>query len=96
MKLNEKIMMKVYATALGLVTTIAAHKAMDVAWKLATGEEPPEPGDPEVPPVTAFTWALASGLGIGAAQLAVNRFTARKILERGGDPDPKPAVIKVG
>ncbi|WP_203566565.1 DUF4235 domain-containing protein [Aestuariimicrobium ganziense] len=78
MSTSEKLLNKVYAAAIGGVVTLVTQKILAQAWKLATGEEPPEPTNPEVPATTAFVWAMASGVGVGAAQLAIKRMNARR------------------
>lgn len=82
MTTSEKLLNKVYAAVLGAVVTLITQKLMSQAWKLATGDTPPEPTDPEVPATTAFIWALASGAGVGAAQLAMKRLNARRAWTR--------------
>ncbi|MBX7475167.1 DUF4235 domain-containing protein [Streptomyces sp. MAG02] len=45
----EKILWKVYAGALGAVTTIVSQKVVEGVWKYVTGdEETPQPDDPEI------------------------------------------------
>lgn len=73
MALTEKIMWKVYAGAVGAVTTIVAQKLVTKIWEASTGDVPPDPNDPEVPLTQALIWAAASGLGVGMAQLVMNR-----------------------
>lgn len=73
MALTEKIMWKVYAGAVGAVTTIVAQKLVTKVWEASTGDVPPDPNDPEVPLTQALIWAAASGLGVGMAQLVMNR-----------------------
>lgn len=76
MNASQKVLWNIYAGAIGAITTLVAAKAVGKAWELATGEEPPRPEDPDVPLRRALTWAIASGLGVGVAQLLVNRFAA--------------------
>jgi hypothetical protein len=78
MTTSEKLINKVYGLAVGAVVTMLTQKLIKAGWKVATGEEPPEPTDPEVPATTAFIWALASGVGVGAAQLLTKRMNARR------------------
>ena len=75
---TQSLVWKIYAGAVGAVTTIATQKLITQVWKMVSGEEPPEPNDPDTPLYLALTWAIASGIGIGATQLMVNRFTARQ------------------
>lgn len=74
MAMTEKVLWKIYAGALGAVTTIVAQKVVTKIWEATTGDEPPDPNDPDVPLTKALIWATASGLGVGVTQLAMNRF----------------------
>jgi hypothetical protein len=74
MKVSEKIAV----AALGTAVTYVAHRALTGAWLALTGEEPPDPHDPDVPTVVALTWALASGLGLGVAKLLVARHASKR------------------
>lgn len=78
MAMTEKLMWKVYAGALGAVTTIAAQKIVTQVWVASTGDTPPDPNDPDTPLKQAVIWAVASGLGVGIAQLSMNRFMQRR------------------
>jgi len=78
MTTSEKLLNKVYVGVIGAVVTLLTQKLISKMWKLATGDEPPEPTDPEVPATTAFIWALASGVGVGAAQLATRRLQNKR------------------
>lgn len=75
----EKILWKVYAGALGAVTTIVSHKVVEGVWKYVTGDdETPQPDDPEVSTTKALSWALASGIGIAGSQLLMHRFVNKR------------------
>lgn len=78
MKLTEKIIWNVYSGVLGALATLIAQKLITKAWTVATGEEPPDPNDPETPGFQAITWAAASGLGIGVTQIMLNRYVQRR------------------
>lgn len=75
---SQNIAFRVYAGVLGAVTTIATQKLVKAAWKVATGDNPPDPNDPDVPATEAAIWALASGLGLGVSQVVLNRFMGRR------------------
>lgn len=77
MGFTEKIVWNVYAGALGAISTIAAKKLLTKAWEVATGDEPPDPNDPETPMTYALIWSLASGVGVGVTQLILNRYMQR-------------------
>lgn len=77
MDITEKVVWKIYIGVVGTVTTIAAQKLITFAWKQVTGDEPPSPTDPDTPLRVAATWALASGIGIGATQLLTARLAAK-------------------
>ncbi|WP_432557479.1 DUF4235 domain-containing protein [Granulicoccus sp. GXG6511] len=70
---------KIYAALIGAATTIAAQKALTKVWEIVTGEEPPEPGDPDTPLHLAITWASASAIGVGTAQLLTNRSVLKRM-----------------
>ncbi|MGJ6979046.1 DUF4235 domain-containing protein [Aestuariimicrobium soli] len=95
MKLTDKILLKVSAAILGTVATVATQKLLASGWEFVTGEEPPEPGDPEVSAGAAFSWVLASAVGYGLSQLAVQRATARMTTKRGGLPKAHPLQFKI-
>lgn len=92
---TQGLVWKIYTGVLGAVTTIAAQKAVSKAWKLSTGSEPPEPGDPDTPLHLAMTWALASALGVGVVQLLTNRYTARRFRSQFAEADAKAEKIKL-
>ena len=56
---------------------IAARKAMNTSWKVATGKEPPQnPADPDVSLGEAVAWAVVSGVAIGVARMLASRGAA--------------------
>jgi hypothetical protein len=75
----SKIGNKLAFAALGAISTMVVQRGLTALWNSLTGEEPPDPNDPEVPTVIALTWAIASGIGLGVVQLLVNRFGVRKL-----------------
>jgi hypothetical protein len=89
MNLSKRLVWSVYATILGTLAATVAAKAVSTVWELSTGDEPPEPNDPEVPLRRALTWAIASGIGVGVAQLMVNRFAAAGWAKVMGTPAPR-------
>lgn len=78
MALTEKLMWKFYAGAIGAATTIVAQKLVTAAWEASTGDTPPDPNDPDTPLTQALIWAIASGVGVGVAQLVANRYVHRR------------------
>lgn len=97
MGLTQGVVWKIYTGVIGAVTTIAAQKAVTKVWEIATGEEPPEPGDPDTPLHLAASWALASAIGVGTVQLLTNRFTARRLRENfpGVDAEVDHVTVRV-
>lgn len=89
MNTSQKLLWSFYTAGVGALTTMLAAKAVNKAWELATGDTPPEPNDPEVPLRRALTWAVASGVGIGLAQLLMNRFAASQWTKAMGTPAPR-------
>jgi hypothetical protein len=49
---------------------------------VATGQEPPNPEDPDVPTLKAVTWFVSSGVGVGLIQLFLGRHLARRRIIR--------------
>ncbi len=86
---SQKLLWNLYAGGIAAGTALVAAKAVQAAWRLVTGEEPPEPSDPETPLNQAIIWALASGLGIALAQLLMNRLAADQWTKAMGTPAPK-------
>lgn len=95
MKVSSKLVWSIYMAVFGTVTTIAAQKSLEASWKAITGDKPPLPTDPDVPLRQAATWALASGIGIGATKFAVTRFAASRWAKDMGTRAPKIPGIKV-
>lgn len=89
MTVSQKMLWNLYAGVIAAGTAIAAAKAVEGAWRLATGEEPPEPNDPDTPLRQALVWAVASAIGIGLAQLLTNRFAAKSWVRATGTPAPR-------
>lgn len=88
MNTSQRLIWNIYAGIVGAITTVAAAKLVSKVWELTTGDEPPLPNDPEVPLRRAITWAVASGLGVGLAQLLMNRFAANQWTRIMGTPAP--------
>lgn len=77
MAVAQKLFWKLYAGAIGAVSTIVAHRLLKAGWKLVTGNEPPSITDPDTPVLEAMTWALASAVGIGVTDVLIQRMAAR-------------------
>lgn len=94
---SEKLLWKIYAGVIGAIATIAAQRLVKVGWKIATGDEPPKPTDPQTPVVEAVSWALASGVGVGVTQLLTQRMLAKRwAVEMGGStPDAPKIKVKI-
>lgn len=76
--ISKNLSFKVYAGVIGAVTTMVSQRLVSALWKASTGDTPPNPNDPDVPATEAAIWALASGIGLGATQLVMNRFLGRR------------------
>jgi uncharacterized protein DUF4235 len=81
---------RVMAGAAAFAGGWVARKAITVAWKKATGKEPPaNPESPEVELAEALGWAVVMGVGIEVARLLATRAAARR-WERGTGELPAP------
>ena len=74
----QTLVERLAAAALSALVAIVAGWAIKKTWTLVTGSEPPNPEDPEVPARQAVTWFLASGVGVGVAQLLFHRSVAKR------------------
>jgi len=90
---SQKLLWNVYAGAVGALTAVVAQKAVRGMWKIATGQEPPDPNDPATPLNEAVAWALAGGIGIGVAQMLMNRFAATRWQAVMGRPAPHTSKV---
>lgn len=71
------LMWRVVGTGSAVVAAAAAQRGLTVAWKAATGKEPPTiPEDPDTEWRDAVAWALLSGAAIGLARLFATRKAA--------------------
>lgn len=75
----NNVLNKVFAGLIGAATTFLIQKSIETSWVAITGEEPPDPTDPEVPTAVAVSWAVASAIGLTVSQLLVNRLTANRL-----------------
>lgn len=78
MKQPEPMVWRLYGAATTAITALIAHRLISQAWRLATGEQPPDPNDPAVPFGEAAAWMISIGVGAGVAQLGVNRHLRRR------------------
>ena len=87
---QEKLLWKVAGGLTAAVAAIAAKKAVDLAWRAATGgkEPPANPEDPETTWGEAVAWALLSGTAIGMARLLAQRSAAKMWIRRTGSLPP--------
>ena len=77
--MDKIIVEKVYSVLVSTVVTFLAGFALKKVWTFVTGSEPPDPEDPDVPVRRAITWFLASGVGVGVAQLLFHRSMAKRM-----------------
>jgi len=93
MTMSQRLLWNIYAGAVGALTAVVAQKAVRGAWKVVTGDEPPDPNDPATPISEALIWALAGGIGIGMAQLLTNRLAADRWEKSMGMPAPSTSKV---
>jgi hypothetical protein len=76
-KNNGKVGYKLMATFASVAGAFAARKVLQLAWKTATGKQPPaNPEHPEVTWAEAVGWAVVSCAVIGVARMAAQRKVA--------------------
>jgi hypothetical protein len=72
-----KLGYKVMAMVATLIGALVARKTLALAWKTATGKEPPaNPEHPEVTWAEALSWAVVSGAVVGVARLIAQKKVA--------------------
>ncbi len=69
---------KIVAGMLGGAATFVVQKLIRASWKTITGDEPPNPSDPEASTVAAVSWVAASAVGVAVAQVLVQRLVAKR------------------
>lgn len=74
---------KIVAGALGAVATFAVQKLIRSSWKQITGNEPPDPDDPEASTMSAVAWMAASAVGVAVVQVLARRFAANRYAKVG-------------
>jgi len=77
--MDKVIIEKVYTTVMSAGLTFLLGLAIKKAWVKLTGTEPPDPEDPDVPTHQAISWFIASGIGVGLAQLIVSRQVHKRL-----------------
>lgn len=75
---------KLIAGAIGVAAAFAAQKSVTLGWRSMTGQEPPDPNDPEVPAAQAIAWVVASAIALGVAQVVANRLAQRQLEKAAG------------
>ncbi len=83
--MDKAIIEKIYTAIATALISFAAGFALKKIWAKATGSEPPDPEDPDVPTKQAVGWFLVSGVGLGAIQLLISRTIHRRVRTMGLD-----------
>lgn len=78
MDISQKVGWNLYSTVVAVGAAAVTKKAVESAWEFVTGEEPPEPNDPDVPTGQAIAWVVAVAVGVGLSQVLINRFAAKR------------------
>lgn len=73
MAIGDSLLYKAYTLLTRTLVTVGVHQVLTKTWGFVTGNEPPEPTDPEVDARTAVLWALSSAAGVAVAQVVAQR-----------------------
>lgn len=65
---------KIAAAVMGALATFAVQKLIRGSWKQITGQEPPNPTDPNASTASAVAWVAASAVGVAVVQVLAQRF----------------------
>jgi len=80
----------VFSLVSALGAAAIAKKALDTAWRAATGKHPPEnPADPDVQMGEAVAWAVASGTFVALARMLAQRRAASYYRRSAGHLPPQ-------
>lgn len=80
----------VFSLVSALGAAAIAKKALDTAWRAATGKHPPEnPADPDVQMGEAVAWAVASGTFVALARMLAQRRAAHYYRRSAGHLPPQ-------
>jgi hypothetical protein len=80
----------VFSLVSALGAAAIAKKALDTAWRAATGKHPPvNPADPDVQMGEAVAWAVASGTFVALARMLAQRRAANYYLRSAGHLPPQ-------
>ena len=75
---GHEIGWKVVGGLTAVVAGLAARKAVETGWRVATGKEPPtKPESPHHTWTDAAGWAILSGIAVALARLAATRKAAQ-------------------
>jgi hypothetical protein len=85
----DKLGWKVIGGLSAVIASSVARKAVEGAYKGATGRIPPEnPEDPDVDLREAVVWAIITGVSVGLARLLVSRAAAGAWVKVRGELPP--------
>ncbi|MDR1387791.1 MAG: DUF4235 domain-containing protein [Propionibacteriaceae bacterium] len=79
--MSESLKRRIYPALASLAVSLIGGLALRRVWSLATGQEPPDPNDPQVSTRSAVSWFVVSSLGLGLLQLVVSRGAQRATLK---------------
>ncbi|MDR1265467.1 MAG: DUF4235 domain-containing protein [Propionibacteriaceae bacterium] len=91
--MGRAIVERIYtAIAVGAVSAVAGFCLRRV-WRWVTGDQPPDPRDPEAPVRQALVWLVLSSLVGSLASLAITRGAGR-LTAAGAAPAPDPEAVE--
>ncbi len=79
MAATKKLHLKILSAAASAAVAILGQRMLKGTWRRITGEEPPDPADPQVPVAKAISWLVVSTLLLSVVQLLIQRKTANRI-----------------
>ncbi|MQA83638.1 MAG: DUF4235 domain-containing protein [Streptosporangiales bacterium] len=76
---GEEVGWKLLGGLAAITAGFAARKAVQAAWKMGTGKEPPaNPEHPDTTLAEAIGWAMLSGAVMGLARMIATREAAKR------------------
>lgn len=78
MAVIKNLNLKILSAAASAGAALLGQRLLTKSWRRVTGEEPPDPADPQVPAAKAIGWLVLSTLFVSIVQLLIQRGAASK------------------
>lgn len=95
MPFAKKYGWKAVTLSLGALAAFTTQRVLEVIWKALRGSTPPKvPADRRSSWLSALSWAVATGVGVGVARLLAVRAAAAVWEAAAHEPPPEPGLLE--